>query len=100
MEFGMDMQKAIDAPRFRWGDVYHYTGGTKIWLDVSWKHMKITDEIRKGLAAKGHQIVPVDRAGLNPLTGGTNSVLLDIETGALMSGIRNRPGARDWVMGY
>jgi len=100
VEFGMDMQKAIDAPRFRWGDVYHYTGGTEVWLDVSWKHMEISEEIRKGLAAKGHDIVPVERAGLNPLVGGTNAVLIDTETGALMSGVRNRPGSRDWVMGY
>lgn len=100
IEFGMDMQKAIDAPRFRWGDVLHYTGGTDLWLEVSWNHVQISDAVRKGLAAKGHKIVPVKNAGLNPLVGNTNSILIDMETGARMAGVDSRPGTRDWAMGY
>ena len=100
IEFGMDMQTAVDSPRFRFGDVYHYTGGTDIWLDRSWKHLVLSDDVVKGLAAKGHKIVPVETAGLNPLSGHTNAVLIDQSTGAYISGAHSKPGARDWVMGW
>ena len=61
IEFGMDMQKAIEAPRFRWGDMYHYTAGTDLWLEGG-----VPDNVRQGLVQKGHKVVPRDRSGAFP----------------------------------
>ncbi|MDP3766399.1 MAG: gamma-glutamyltransferase [Dehalococcoidia bacterium] len=44
--FGMDLQAAIDAPRFR------HLSGRRLILEPP-----ITDEVRRRLAAMGHEIV-------------------------------------------
>jgi len=54
LEFGMDLQEAIDAPRFRHFD------GLRVGLEAP-----IGDEVRRGLAARGHRVVllPPGEAG-------------------------------------
>ncbi len=94
IEFGMDMQKAIDAPRFRWGDMYHYTGGTDLWLEGG-----IPDNVRQGLEQKGHKVVPRDRAGAFPPVGGTNAIMILPDTKAPTAGFNTRPGSSDWAIG-
>jgi gamma-glutamyltranspeptidase / glutathione hydrolase len=60
--FGMDLQAAIDAPRFR-----HYDG-RRVGFEAP-----INDEVRRILAAKGHDIIPdsVLRYG----TGGAQAIM-------------------------
>ncbi len=43
--FGMDLQAAVDAPRFR------HLGGTRVSLEAP-----ISDEVRRALAALGHEV--------------------------------------------
>lgn len=100
IEFGMNMQRAIDALRFRWGDVLHYTGGQDVWLDKSFMNVNLADEVRRGLEAKGHKVIPVEKAGLIPFTGNTNAMRIMPEHGTYMSGQDARPGAGDWAVGY
>jgi gamma-glutamyltranspeptidase/glutathione hydrolase len=100
IEFGMNMQQAIDALRFRWGDVLHYTGGQDIWLDKSYMNVTLPDEVREGLLAKGHNVIPVDKAGLIPFSGNTNAMRIIPHHGTYMSGQDARPGSSDWAVGY
>ncbi len=58
--FGMDLQQAVDAPRFR-----HYSG-RRLMLEPA-----IPDEVRAGLAALGHEIG--DEAGV--AFGGAQAVM-------------------------
>ena len=46
IDFGMDPQAALYAPRFRYGDIYHYTGGTETWLEPG-----IKPDVRDALIA-------------------------------------------------
>jgi len=60
--FGMDLQAAIDAPRFR-----HYDG-TRVGLETP-----IPDAVRRALAAMGHELVPDSTLRYN--TGGAQAIL-------------------------
>lgn len=92
LDFGMDAQKAIDAPRFRWGDIYHYTGGTQLRLEAG-----IGADVRAKLATKGHDIVPLS---LEPKPGvGTIQVLVvHPDSFAYMGGGESR--SRGYVGGW
>jgi gamma-glutamyltranspeptidase/glutathione hydrolase len=92
IDFGMDIQRANDAPRFVWGDVIHYTAGTRLALERA-----ISDEVRKALAEKGHELVSLTDAP-NPLVGNTNAIVYDPKTGAIMAGANVR--GRDAAAGY
>jgi gamma-glutamyltranspeptidase/glutathione hydrolase len=60
--FGMDLQAAIDAPRFR-----HYAG-RRVGFESP-----IPDDVRRALAAKGHDIVP--DSTLRYGTGGAQAII-------------------------
>ena len=92
IEFGMDPQQALDAPRYRYGDIYHYTGGVNIGLDNGFPA-----ETRQALADMGY---PVDAAGQfsNSSRGTTQMIVIDPESGALWGGAA--PSGRDFVSGY
>jgi gamma-glutamyltranspeptidase len=92
IEFGMDPQKALDAPRFRYGDIYHYTGGVNIGLDNA-----MPASAREGLVAMGY---PVDEPGKfsNSSRGTTQMLVIDPNSGALWGGAA--PDGRDFVSGY
>jgi gamma-glutamyltranspeptidase/glutathione hydrolase len=84
MEFGMDLQGANDAARFRWGDLMYYTLGTQLRLEAG-----IGEETRRGLAALGHDIVTL-AAEPKPVVGATNALLYDAASGLITASANSR----------
>ncbi len=64
IDFGMASQAALNAPRFRYGDIYHYTGGTKDALEPG-----IPDAARTVLTDLGYKLYPKGTYS-NPARGG------------------------------
>jgi gamma-glutamyltranspeptidase/glutathione hydrolase len=69
MEFGMNVQEAGEAPRFR-----HFSGGLAL-------ESAISPEARTGLEARGHRLIT--RTGAY---GGFQGILIDPKTGVMMGG--------------
>lgn len=86
VDFGMDIQSAIESPRFRW------TIGTLTVRPES----RIPQEVLDELAARGHDVQPYPEWTSN--VGGVNGIIVDPETGAMMGGADPR---RDgYVIGW
>lgn len=76
LEFGMDVQEAIEAPRIR---VYRDR-----LVDVE---ARIPEETRAGLEARGHVINVLDEdEGWSWIVGGGQGIARDLESGALLGG--------------
>jgi gamma-glutamyltranspeptidase / glutathione hydrolase len=76
LEFGMNIQEAIEAPRVR---VYRDR-----LLDVE---ARVTESLRAALAARGHQInVLEEHGGWSWVVGGAHGITRDPESGALVAG--------------
>ncbi|MGH7267111.1 MAG: gamma-glutamyltransferase, partial [Candidatus Rokuibacteriota bacterium] len=76
LEFGMDVQEAIEAPRVR---VYRDR-----LLDVE---ARIPESTRAALAARGHQVNVLDEhGGWSWVVGGAHGITRDPESGALVGG--------------
>lgn len=92
IDFGMDAQQALDTPRFRYGDIAHYTGGTNVGLEAG-----ITDETRAALAERGYTL---DEPGnfSNSSRGNTQMIQINPTTGARIGGAA--PNGRDFVAGF
>jgi gamma-glutamyltranspeptidase/glutathione hydrolase len=73
LEFGMNVQEAIEVPRVR---VYRDR-----LVDAE---SRIPDEVRAGLAARGHQVNVID--DWSWIVGGGQGIARDAESGALMAG--------------
>jgi gamma-glutamyltranspeptidase/glutathione hydrolase len=84
IDFDMDLQQANDAPRFRWGELMFYALGTKLRLEAG-----IDEQTRWGLAALGHEIVPLD-AEPKPVVGATNMILYDAASGLITASANSR----------
>ncbi len=76
VEFGMDPQAALDAPRFNWQE------GKQVALETA-----VSDQIRHNLSNRGHQLTPKDK----PLPfGGGQAIVRDPESGVLIGGSEPR----------
>lgn len=76
VDFGMNIQDALDAPR--WSSL----NGTVIGLEPA-----IGEDVRKGLEAKGYEITKQD-----VYFGGAQAIMLDPETGNLLGASDKRIG--------
>jgi gamma-glutamyltranspeptidase/glutathione hydrolase len=92
IDFGMDAQAALSAPRFRYGDIYHYTGGTEAWLEPG-----IKPGVRDALIKKGHMMSPVDKPRI-VARGTTQMIVIDQKTGTMIGGAA--PNGRDNLTAY
>ena len=92
IDFGMDTQNALNAPRFRYGDIYHYTGGTQTDIPAG-----IGADVYDALRAMGHELSPHGEFR-NPARGTTNMIVLHPTARTLMGGAA--PQGRDFVSGY
>jgi gamma-glutamyltranspeptidase/glutathione hydrolase len=84
LDFDMDAQQANDAARFRWGELMYYALGTKVRLEAG-----IDEQTRRGLAAQGHEIVPLD-AEPKPVVGATNMIVYDAASGLMTASANSR----------
>lgn len=92
IDFGMDPQTALNSPRFRYGDIYHYTGGTEVWLEPGMK-----PDVREALIAKGHKMSPVNEPRISA-RGTTQMIIVDQKSGSLIGGAA--PQGRDNLVAY
>jgi len=92
IDFGMDPQTALNSPRFRYGDIYHYTGGTEAWLEPG-----IKPDVREALVQKGHKMSPADKPRI-VARGTTQMTIVDQDSGALIGGAA--PQGRDNLAAY
>jgi gamma-glutamyltranspeptidase/glutathione hydrolase len=75
IDFGMNVQEAIEAPRYR------IMGGKTVRLERA-----IASPVRQVLTAMGHDIVPLDAVPPGPQYGGGQAILIDHERGVLHGG--------------
>ena len=76
VEFGMDPQTALDAPRFNW------LHGLEFGLETA-----VPDPIRADLQRRGHQLYP----GETPFHyGGGQVIVRDLDSGVLIGGSEPR----------
>lgn len=92
LHFGMNIQAANDAPRFRWGDMMYYTLGTQLRLEAG-----IGEDTRRELGTLGHDVVPL-AADPKPVVGATNALLYDARSGLITTSANNR--GRDAAAAY
>lgn len=53
LEYKQNPQAAISSPRFLYGDVYHYTAGTRLHIEPELRHF-----LEKDMTAMGYDVVP------------------------------------------
>ena len=75
IDFGMNVQEAIEAPRYR------IQGGNTVWLERA-----IAPSVRRQLSAMGHDVTPPEQVPPGPQYGGGQAILIDDERGALHGG--------------
>jgi gamma-glutamyltranspeptidase/glutathione hydrolase len=90
LEFGMDVQEAVSAPRFSYGGpVETGTEVTPVWLMED----RIPADVTEKLKAMGHQVRIVPSEG-----GAVNAIMRDPRTGALSGGAD--PRGKSYAIGY
>jgi len=92
LDFGLDPQAAIEAPRAVFGDVLHWTGGSTLHLDP-----EIRAAVGDSLEAMGH-VLAEESGGRRPIVGMVNTVAIDPQTGHFAGGAEIR--ADGHVSGY
>jgi gamma-glutamyltranspeptidase/glutathione hydrolase len=84
LEFGLDPQSAIEAPRVVFGDILHWTGGSRLHVDP-----EIRAAIGDSLQQMGH-VLADEPGGRRPIVGMVNAVAIDPETGHFAGGAEIR----------
>jgi gamma-glutamyltranspeptidase / glutathione hydrolase len=74
LDYGMNIQGAIEAPRFRFGEP-----GKQIRIES-----RVSPEVRAGLTARGHELDVLPT--FSPIVGGAQGITVDPESGAFMGG--------------
>lgn len=74
IDFNMNVQEAVDAPRFR------HIKGKKVCLEDA-----VPKESRDGLKKMGHEIIPAKETGLGGF-GGAQAIMIDPESRVLLGG--------------
>ncbi|MDR2387270.1 MAG: gamma-glutamyltransferase [Deltaproteobacteria bacterium] len=84
LEYKLNPQAAIASPRFLYGDVYHYTAGTRLHVEPELRAF-----LEKGMKQKGHDLVPGDQVWRMP-TGFVWAIELDHQSGTFAGGAEVR----------
>ena len=74
LDYGMNIQAAIEAPRFR-----IESAGTQVSIEG-----RVPKSIRRALKARGHDVKVLP--GYSAVCGGAQGIVVDAESGALMGG--------------
>ena len=75
VEYKLNPQAAISSPRFLYGDMYHYTAGTRLHIEP-----ELRTPFEKDMISKGHDIVPGSQLW-RMSTGNTWIIEIDHKTG-------------------
>ena len=94
IDFGMDVQEAGDAPRFRHFGSSEPTGQSAVGGGSVAIESGISAEVRRSLQAKGHQLAPTSPGSF----GGYQAIQIDFEHGVLSGG--SDPRKDGGAMGY
>ena len=81
IDFGMDVQEAGDAPRFRHSGSSEPTGTPAAEGGTVALESEIGPEVRRALEAKGHRIVDAPGG-----FGGYQAIRIDVDRGVLIGG--------------
>ena len=74
LTYGMNIQAAIEAPRFRFGEP-----GKQIRIESG-----VPEDVRVSLMAKGHELDVLPP--ISPIVGGAQGITVDPESGSFMGG--------------
>lgn len=86
LEWDMNPQAAISAPRSVYGDMRHYTGGTRLSIDPE---IRDKDGMGEKLKGMGHDVVGADEV-YRPMPGYALSIMINQETGVKVGGAETR----------
>ena len=92
VDFDMDAQTALEAPRFGYGDISHYGGGTEVVLEPG-----IPEAVRATFKEWGYD-VPEPGQQRNRARGTTNLVVVDPSSGVYWGGAA--PNGRDFAAAF
>jgi gamma-glutamyltranspeptidase len=84
LEYKLNPQAAISSPRFLYGDVYHYTAGTRLNVEP-----EVRPFVEKALTAMGHDVVKGEELW-RMMSGHVWSILIDPKTGSYAGGAEIR----------
>ena len=79
IDFGMNIQEALEAPRYR------ILGGKRVMLERA-----VAPDIRRELEEMGHEVMPSDQVPRGPQYGGGQGILIDHARGVLQGGSDSR----------
>ena len=85
--WGMNPQAAISAPRHLYGDMRHYTAGTRLQVEPE---IRDVNDTGKKLKAMGYDLVPASEAYRVGTPGYSLMILVDQATGARFGGAETR----------
>ncbi|MFO0891489.1 MAG: gamma-glutamyltransferase [Isosphaeraceae bacterium] len=94
IDFGMDVQEAGDAPRFRHFGSSEPTGQPALGGGSVSLESGIGPDVRRALEVKGHRLAPDSPGGF----GGYQAIRIDLERGVLIGG--SDPRKDGCAMGY
>ena len=84
LEYKLNPQAAIASPRFLYGDMYHYTAGTRLHIEPELRAF-----LEKDMIAKGHDVVPGSLLW-RMSSGNVWSIQIDSDTGTYAGGAEVR----------
>jgi len=93
IDFGMDVQEAGDAARFRHSGSSEPTGTRAIGSGSVALESQVSPKVRQTLAARGHRIVPLPGG-----FGGYQAIRIDLDRGVLLGG--SDPRKDGCALGY
>lgn len=84
LDYKLNPQAAISSPRIIYGDLYHYTAGTRLSVEP-----EIRPFVEKALTDMGHDVVKAEQMWRSP-NGHVWSILIDPKTGHYAGGAEIR----------
>jgi gamma-glutamyltranspeptidase/glutathione hydrolase len=84
LEYKLNPQAAIASPRFLYGDMYHYTAGTRLHIEPELRAF-----LEKDMVVKGHDVVPGSLLW-RMSSGNVWSIQIDSDTGTYAGGAEVR----------
>ena len=87
LEWKMNPQAAISAPRYLYGDMRHYTAGTRLQVEPEIRDFGDTAQKLKNM---GYDLVSPEQAYRVGTPGYSLMIMVDQETGALFGGAESR----------